>query len=107
MVPPVKIKGFPNGTRVRRFDMVEFEVEFAKDFFHLSEIGERNYHNAYDADENFTLFRADAIFQRVGVQKTPYVVPVFTARGIKLSFQKPFVAAAHPSARLASEQGRR
>lgn len=79
MAAPFRIKGLPNGKRVQCFEMIEFEVEFDKkdDFFHLSNIGERNYHNAYDADENFTLFRADAVFIH---NAQDYIVPVFAAQ---------------------------
>lgn len=48
--------------RVTCFEMIECEVTFDDDYFHLSKVGVHNYHNAYDADENFTLFRADAVF---------------------------------------------
>jgi len=76
---PFRIIGLPNKKRVQRFDMIHFEVEFdaKQDFFHLSKIGEENYHNAYDADEDYTLFRADAVFTHGG---QPHIVPVFAAQ---------------------------
>lgn len=69
--------------RFNRFALLECEVRFDDDFFHLSQIGERNFHNAYDADENFTMFRADAVFEHrdAKTKKTKeHIVPVFAAQ---------------------------
>jgi hypothetical protein len=58
--------------------MMQWEVRFDKRSFDpIAHVGERNLHNAYDADETFTLFRADAVFTHK--DKKP-VVPVFAAK---------------------------
>lgn len=56
---------------------VVFEMD-VDDVFHLKQIDERNFHNAYDADENKILFRADALF--IHKSQKPVVIPVFAAQ---------------------------
>jgi len=58
------------------FQMVEAEVRFDNAHFHLSGVGEENYHNAYEADENHTLFRADAVWTYES-ESDEYTVPVY------------------------------
>ncbi|HWR25462.1 MAG TPA: hypothetical protein VN278_04420, partial [Methanosarcina sp.] len=60
--------------------MLECEVRFdyGEDTFQLEQIGPRNFHNAYDADENGAFFRADALFTHEN--KAPIEVPVFAAQ---------------------------
>lgn len=48
---------------LERFESFESEILLDDSFFHLSELGPREYHNAYDADENFSLIRIDLIFK--------------------------------------------
>ena len=63
---------------VKLFEMFQCEVTFADaTFHHQSQLPERDLHNAYDADENFTLFRADAIFTNQGQD---YIVPAFASK---------------------------
>lgn len=70
----------PKGRTYKLFEMYEWEVEFDEDYFHLSSLKEIDYHNAYDADENGTLFRADAIFKH-GDEMCE--VPVFASKTSK------------------------
>lgn len=63
---------------IKLFEMIECEIKFDDNYFHhRSEVRPDNYHNAYDADEDFTLFRADAVFLHDG---TDYIVPVFATK---------------------------
>ncbi len=68
----------PKGRTYKLFEMYEWEVEFDEDYFHLSSLEEIDCHNAYDADENGNLFRADAIFKNVEAGK-PCEVPIIFA----------------------------
>jgi hypothetical protein len=59
---------------LERFDWFEAEILLDDKQLHQeSGPGPREYHNAYDADENFNLIRVDALFT---VDKTEYQVPV-------------------------------
>ena len=76
MADPVIIQ-FSERT-VKQFEMLECEVKFDDNYFHhQSQVTVLNYHNAYDADEDFTLFRADAVFLHEGKE---HVVPVFAVK---------------------------
>ena len=81
MLHPIKklVRIKPKGRTYKLFEMYEWEVVFDEDYFHLSLLEECNYHNAYDADENGILFRADAIFKNEKKERT-YEIPVFAQK---------------------------
>lgn len=77
MAGPVTIKGF-NRTSVELYEMFEAEVELSDSVFHhVSELGDLEFHNAYDADENLSMVRADAIFSTGDLRRE---VPVFASK---------------------------
>lgn len=64
---------------VALYGMIDWEVDFDDNFFHhASKVTPDGWHNAYDAEENGTLFRADAIFTCPGIG-SPVEVPVFAS----------------------------
>ena len=70
----------PDPTSIKLYDMFEWPVSFDDNYFHhLSQLTQPDYdyHDAYDADEDFTLFRADAVFTNGGED---YTVPVFASK---------------------------
>lgn len=71
----------------RLFEMIECEVEFDDKYFHQnSRLGESEFHNAYDADENHSLFRADALVS--SARGALYEIPVFACKKQKQSSWK-------------------
>lgn len=60
-----------------RFECLEAEITLDDGVFHVSRLGWQEYHNAYDADENFSLIRIDVLF-RSGT--TELEVPAFASK---------------------------
>jgi hypothetical protein len=77
VINPVTVQSYRKS--IKRFEMFECEAQFNDAYFHHnSALKEIEYHNAYDADENYSLFRADALISYE--RGTPYEVPVFACK---------------------------
>ncbi len=67
----------PKAKVLKLYDMYEWKVTFDRRHFHLTNGDWKEFHNAYDADENGTMMRAEAICTH---PKGTSVIPIYATK---------------------------